>query len=307
MGSPFLITSNPLRLLIVIGLVLGLVCAAHSATSEKQPRLGLISTELTLDGTPQQVLYVFEREPGVVLQLPALISVAPQHPLGATAGARTVAVALPASMIPREIRSIRGCFLAFADGQILGATPVKEWTREEIMTGALSVQQLESLSSELNQKMLLAKLQLSKTRKELDELREAASIAAGVDGIIDLKLSLEKLRVLVTEKKREIERLRQLLERSRGLEEAPGVLEQHQELLMQLKEVARTTVIAERVSQKKKAMAASEFDQKIALIEKMQNYNPEQIARDVLRLRAERKDLEMKLSPQAPEQQQLDF
>lgn len=141
-----------------------------------------------------------------------------------------------------------------------------------------------------------SRAQLRAIADELRLLRDRASQIAGINDIVDLKVELANLQGRGQATQTEVQRLEALKMLGRHLPDPPQSKELQQQLLTDLKETAQVTATADRLNTRRRQAAAQTVEQKLALIKETQNYDPEQLGREVLRLRNIRRELQARVS-----------
>lgn len=177
------------------------------------------------------------------------------------------------------------------------ATPITGWTMEQIRENNRSVNALLEESSTLEAEFKSKQVELTEVEAKLGELRNRASQIAGVDEIIDVKMKLTQVRGYGADNEVEQRRLRDLVERGRAYDEPDNSRIRVQQLSQQLAETARVTALAERLNARRREAARESVERKIALVQEMRGVDAEALAREVLRLRSERRELEAQLGP----------
>lgn len=187
------------------------------------------------------------------------------------------------------------------DGQgQFAATPVARMTGKELLENTKSVDTLQENIDAIKAQLSSADLAEAKIDPELAQLRMGISQLVKIDDLVQLRLMVSYLEADVAKKFEEIKRLQDLLAagRAQGEEESYGDL--RQDLSMRLRETAQVTAMADRLQNRKKRAAQTALEYKMNLIQTTQGVDPNSLAREVLRLRAERQNLERELGVAAP-------
>ncbi len=185
-------------------------------------------------------------------------------------------------------------FLIGADS-VVATTPVRYIDKESIVENSKRVELLEDRLQSFQAKLHLEEQKLQMLEHEMRPLREEAAKIAGVDDIIDLKMELTRLKGFGEENVVEIERLKTLLELGRTMSDPPDIYQRKQKLSEHLREAAKATAMADRLNERRRAAAVSSLEKKIAMVRETKNYDREALAKQVLFLRAKRKQLEARL------------
>jgi len=226
----------------------------------------------------------------------------------------TAAVVLPAERNPGEYLTAtalkpvpsKGDFYStfFLKGRdaAFAATPVRTLKaeadrsppRKDFEARALEVETLfQELSKSVAQK-----------ESQLKVLRDKAMKLAGVDEIVRLQMEHNRLQASGDRRVSEQTRLRELINLGRKLPDPEGIDLLRQKLSGELRDTAQATALADRLKVRKKQAAKETLQEKLNLVKEMSKYNREEIAREILALRARRKELEKRIGALIPAEAQ---
>lgn len=180
---------------------------------------------------------------------------------------------------------IRGKDALFAATPVRRVSEVDRRSREDIAT---SVQELERERLDIERVIGFSEIKLR-------ELRLRAMQIAGVDELIKLQTELNRLQTADKNRQAEEDRLKQLVKIARSQKDPEGIDLLRQSLSENLRDTAQATALAERLKSRKKRSALESFQEKMALIKEMSQYSREELAREILTLRARRRELERAL------------
>lgn len=170
------------------------------------------------------------------------------------------------------------------------ATPVRLRTQGQAQ--AIDAKALQEESANSKNHLIDVRRNYETVSGELASLRSQAAKIVEIDDIIDLKSELSGLKGFGEQKSAEKLRLQALIERGRKQSEPTEADERRQDLSDNLRDAARVTAMADRLRTQRKESAKATFQRKLALVREMSRYNPEELAREILKLRTKRKNLE---------------
>ena len=271
--------------------------AAQTAEEQSGPRIHLIDQIVRAPFTPRSTFALVEEEPGKLHQYPAEVVDLRETMTGAVLSRELLAgVALVLPQIrPREHKLSATFFLA-GDKSEFAATSVKRWSQEALSENSIDIEELQDGLGRIKEQIEKKRAELASLQESLRPLREKASRIASVDEIIDLKMELESLKGFSQEKMDEVERLNRLVENARRLPDPERIDERRHELSLHLREAARATSMADRLNDRRKRASVVAFHDKLRKVKETANVDAEVLAREVLRLRAQRKELEERLN-----------
>ena len=148
---------------------------------------------------------------------------------------------------------------------------------------------------QLEEKVRLAAAEHEALQADLSDLRRQASQISEINDIVNLKMRLNSLQSAFAAKERQAERLRRLIDRGRQIEDPEGIDDRRLELSAALTEAAKVTAIADRLAKRQQDAARQTFLRKISVVQELDESNPEDLAREVLQLRKQRRELENRL------------
>jgi hypothetical protein len=187
-------------------------------------------------------------------------------------------------------------FLKGADGSF-AATPVKQAERSELVENGLSLEELEMEEKRLRNRSASVSEENSRLSDSLQDLRQRASQIAGVEDIVDIKMELARLQGFGEQASAESGRLRALLDYGRKYKDASDINRLRYELTLHLQEAAKKTAVADRLNSRRKQAAKSSLEQKLALVGETRGYDAQALAKELLKLRAQIKELEQRSVP----------
>lgn len=192
----------------------------------------------------------------------------------------------------KEPSSLLTFFLRGKDASF-AATPVRKLTSDEVQLTPKEEFDAEALQAD-QQRQQIERESLS-YGTQLQDLRSRAMRIAGVDELIQLQTELNRYQTAEDQRQSEEVRLQELLRVGRQVADPADVDPLRQKLSESLRDTAQVTAHADRLKNRKKEAAKEEFQEKLALIKEMGRYSREELAREILMLRAKRKQLEARL------------
>jgi hypothetical protein len=184
------------------------------------------------------------------------------------------------------------CFFIKGREASFAATPVR--INETALTSP-SLEEIEKENASLQSEQIQIKNKLAESLKQLYEQRGKAMLVGGVDSIIQLQTEINRIRNADIRRDNEQIRLKELVALGRKEQDSIGFDELRQQLSGALKDTAQATALADRLKSRKKQTAKQSLDDKLKLIRETSTINREEVAREILSLRAKRKQLEAAL------------
>ena len=181
------------------------------------------------------------------------------------------------------------CFFLKGKDATFAATPV----RTNDSTTPPTLEEIERESSTLQLALITLKNNLTELQKRLIGLRDKAMLVGGVDSIIQLQTEINRIHNADARRDNEQVRLKELVALGRKEQDITDMDELRQQLSGALKDTAQATALADRLKSRKKQTAKQSLDDKLKLIRETSTINREEIAREILSLRAKRKQLEV--------------
>lgn len=193
-------------------------------------------------------------------------------------------------------------FLSSIDGDY-AATTVERWTYKQLQENTKSREQLEKEFLDLQKEIPKQRARNDSLEQELERTRDRASQVSDLADIVGLQNALNQLQSSDSTAANEIElqRLRELISRSRELPVSVVTQEKRLELSLQLKEMALATATTEHIRSLRKQSASSNYFRKLELARQAEGVDIRGLATKVLSLRQKRKELESRLGVRAAE------
>ena len=249
---------------------------------------GIVDQIISVSFEPQVYFILREAGPGVVKQYKA----AALELHDAEPGSRKFIVG---SYIPSGTDDFHFSFFLAAENSAFAASEIKRWNEDDLRKNTTSTTVLEQRIAELEDKIKIKRVEAADLEEQLTGVRARASELAGVDKIIKLKTKLHNLEQTAGHDKSETERLKELTDNGRELEDPEDIDQYRKELSANLEEAAKVTAVAERLNQRKKESAKSSFMKKVELVKQMDTSDPDDLAREILQLRRKRREFENRL------------
>lgn len=269
---------------------------AETAAQNAQGKAYLLQQAVSLPASPESALVIVEVGPGTVSQFPAGFVELPTNVQNlATRKQRLLGAAVPINSLPSHQTPVQFTFFAVTKDASVSATPVKKWTSQELGANSRPTAQLKQESQQLQLDIESLRKEQTEITEQLNRQKEKASSLAGIDEIVNLKMRYAFLTSHQDEQNRTVEQLRKTIERARDQLPPADVDRRRQELSISLKETARRTAIARRLTARKQESAVAGFQKKLELIKQYEGVDAEALAREVLTLRIQRKQLQEKL------------
>ena len=206
-----------------------------------------------------------------------------------------VGAAVPIEIVNQSEGRFHSSFFLTGPKATFAATPIKRTSKRELDADDMTVQAMSREIEKIEEDFSRRKKELGAIEESLSLLRTKASAIAGVDEIVDLKMELSKLKGYGQEKSAETERLKALIETGRRQKETRDLDPLKSELTIHLRDVAGKTANADRLEQRKQDSARTSLNQKMELVRETEGEDAEALAREMVKLRAQRKELEAKL------------
>lgn len=285
-----------LRIIVAAGVVaasLQLTITAAHAQGEIPPDIGILQQSIVVPFEPVSVYALQEVGPGSVKQFRA-VSYTPgdvKPPPGSNA-------TLSVGAAVRQNRDLGDAstfhftfFVTGIEGQF-AATEMQGWSWKKLAENTLPFGVMERELALYEKEAAELESGNHDTEVKLAQLREQASKIAEVDELIDLKSELANTRGFDERKLDEISRLRALAEIGRTDPAQPDVDLMRIQLSTQLSEAAKATAMSDRLNRRKRDAAMASYRRKLDLIRRNEGIDPQELAREILRLRKRRKELE---------------
>ncbi len=206
-----------------------------------------------------------------------------------------VGAAVPLEVVSQGEGRFHSSFFLTGPKAVFAATPVRRSTMRDLEAGDMTVQAMSREIEKIEEDYSSRKTELQGIEDRLSSLRSKASAIAGVDEIVDLKMELDKLKGYGQEKAVETDRLKQLIDTGRKQKDSFDLDPLKSELTVHLRDVAGKTANADRLEQRKQDSARTSLNQKMELVRQMEGEDAELLAREMVKLRAKRKELEARL------------
>jgi len=189
-------------------------------------------------------------------------------------------------------------FAIFSNDKEFGqqAIPVKNWSSTRLIANTPSKADLKTEINGAKKGVALLIKDRSRVERLLNPLQDKATKIGHVDEIIDLELQLASLKQSLKDKDLLIKELESLTKRGRSLKDPENLNLTRSVLSEHLKKAAKITSTADRLERRKRQIATRTFKRKLKAIQEMEYSSTENMAREVLRLRKVRKDLEEQLN-----------
>jgi len=171
------------------------------------------------------------------------------------------------------------------------ATPVRRVTSTELQSAEKGEFEVEALTTE--QERQATEKDIMSLSYKLRELRALAMKSAGVDDLVQIQTELNRYQSAGVQRQNEGERLKELLAIGRKESESLNLDPLRQKLSEDLRDTAQVTALADRLKTRKKQTAKEGFQEKLSLVKEMSRYSREDLAKEILALRAKRKELEI--------------
>lgn len=258
--------------------------------------IGFVDELISSDLNPSRVFGLVEIGPGEVARYPARFldyHEVIKYPRSTDTINHWI-VASPLN-IPAEKATLLFTFFLIEDKQTFAGTPVVGRSVAKVASESKAISQLEGDVTELRKKLVRQVAMLEGLDKELAELRKQASQIAGVEDIIGLKMELAELEGFSSEQESERGRVERLVKIGRKQSQPKKLRARRRELQGHLKEAAKVTAMADRLSARKRNAALGKLHSQIALVKGASSSNREILAQQALQLRKKRRALEAKL------------
>jgi hypothetical protein len=275
------------------------VFAQSAAQNNNQPipvDVGVIDQIINVTFEPFAVFLLLETGVGDIKQYQAaaveLIALGAQ-----SAGSRQLIVGAPVIMNGQGLEDNTFHFTFFMAGQnaSFAATEVKNWSIEQLRKDTISLHDLLGEIAQLENKLRVKRVENLNLEESLASLRKRASDIAEIGQIVKLKMELKALSNAYQEKQAEAERLKSLIDLGRQVRDPEGIDQYRLELSLHLQEAAKVTAIADRLSKRQQEAARQNFMRKIGMVKEMDTSDPAALAKEVLQLRKQRRELENRL------------
>ena len=295
----------PVRYCIWLAFAWSLVLPCSAQEPALGSRVGVVDAIVGEDFSPTTAFVLQEVGPAQVRQYPAEVTPVAEK------GKTKVALPLTAVGAPVPLETVTEQFhftFFLADDEArFRSTPVQRWTAEELRMNSLSSNALERDIRDLDDEIKDKRVEAVEIQDQRATMFRKASQITNIEAILNLQRERSSLERSLVERRAEIERLESLIERGRQLEDPPLVDQMRKELSLHLKEAAKVTAMADRLNRRQKESAVQTFNQKLRMVKDMEREDPESLAREVLRLRRKRRELESRLGSSASEDEEADF
>lgn len=291
---------------------LALTCSSLSTAVADTPResvdlslkdkVGFVDQLVSVPFTPTKVFVIEEVGPGEVQRFPGYV-VQAQGGAAQSAGNQEVLVGarVPLSNLGSDKQVFHFTFFLLDNVASFAATPVKRWSRKMLVDNSRPIDDLRVEVESVERKVQVQKMEHQAIDERLKALRDRASLIADIDKIVDLKVELGRLKSYVEDKSIEQQRLKKLIDDSRKNSEMGSDIDVlRRDLSSDLQEAAQVTAMADRLNSRRRDAAVASMQKKIALIKEMKAVDPEALAKEALKLRARRKELETRLNVGSP-------
>lgn len=238
---------------------------------------------------PQKAFLLQEQSSGEVIQYPAQVSLAPSE-----VGSEFI---VGAQIFNEKVHSGGhfAFFLIDQNGSFFSA-PIIYWSRDALEKNYLSPLELRAEAEESKQRADKLELELEVRSRDLVALKQRVVEVAGVSGIVDLQTELEELKSRNQEMILEQQRLKELVLLGRKEPDPQDSKLWRRDLSAQLREAAQATAMADRLNRRRREAAMSSLKDKLRLIKETRQYDPKELASEVLELRKKRRNLETRLN-----------
>lgn len=174
--------------------------------------------------------------------------------------------------------------------------PVRGAIYEEIRAEAVSItaldEKIKAATQELKREDRFAKSE----DERLETLKTQALQMTGVDDLVELNTELDSLNDAPVLSDAELSRLNELYKVGSRSVADPITAESISDLNKQLFQITRLTTDVDRAERSKMSRRHTDVEGRIQMIRESLSVNSEEIAREVVRLRARRKELEQQLT-----------
>lgn len=253
---------------------------------------------------PSRISILQEVALGKVLRYPAYsLILAEDVTTGKQNSAGLMTLLVGAAIYPEltNLRKGKAHYTFFLAGEAAGnrsfsATPIRRWSKIEVDEYSKSTSELEKTIVDVHKETAAKVKQIKLRDVKLKQLRERVAQVAGVDGIVELKMELAKLRAFDS-KDNEIQgSLVKLVEVGRQMADPENAKLWRKSLAEDLRGAAEVTAMADRLAKRRRQAALKAFKSQSQLIKAMKDYDPQMLARKLLKLRKKRRELEGRLN-----------
>lgn len=252
------------------------------ATATAQPA-GVIDYLPPLGSTPLNSVVLLESATGSVQVYSATLT-----PISDTA--RTLIAAGAPARPPQNSFGV-----AFLTDPLREAPKVQTWSADAYTINAMSEQVLRQDILDLDQSLQAERIRSVDVQDRAREYERAIIEALALAELREKKEEQRELERSIFEKQREILRLERVIERGRQFDAPENITAMRLELGSHLRETAQVTAAADHLTRRKLDAARGRVRAKLKLIEQLKAEDSEALARELLSLRAKRRELESRL------------
>ncbi|MBL7661578.1 hypothetical protein JNK13_02385 [bacterium] len=208
------------------------------------------------------------------------------------------------TLLPANITELWSTFFLVGPGLKLAATPLRKYNLQQLKSEDADLESANRTLAAERIKLTQLKAQIENQEQEMRKLRSQAAAVAGIDTLIDLKLKLTQTKGFGENAELEIIRLKKLVKLTRERKDPIDINQRLTALNDDLLEATRATLIQGRLQSRRKKVAKLSYEDKVKLIEKLQEFDLETLKLRLSELRAKRMSLENQTSqtsnPQVP-------
>ncbi|MFN8389990.1 MAG: hypothetical protein U0136_06845 [Bdellovibrionota bacterium] len=283
--------------------------ARIDTAAAQQPSSGIIEQTIAVPFRPVTVYALVSGADGSIQQYHAVaVPMAPGATEVEVGQTVTVGAVVP---LPNTSAALEGSFsftffLVNLNGEF-AATEVQSWTYKMLAANNRSISELDQDRAQIEHDIPLQREENNKLEARLTQVREQASKIAGVDDILDLKTELANLKDFDEKKFSDLERLHALYKAGSTVPDPKDVQDLRVKLLNQLRLAAQVTAEADRLGMSRQESALAEYKRKVDLVKSTAGEDPQALAKQILQLRKQRRELEGRLNLGAGGEQNGDF
>ncbi len=268
--------------------------------------IGVIDTVMNENFSPTASFVLQEVGPAQIRQYRAKVT--PLVEKGKTSK-ETPLIAIGAPVPLTEVKGpFRFIFLLADDNSRFRSTPVQQWTAEELRMNSIGTSALEIDIRDLDKEIKDKRVEAVELKEQMASVLEKASKLTDLDVLLKLQREEIALKRNISERQVQIKQLELLIEEGRNRQDSADVDKMRKELSLHLRDAAKVTSMADRLNRRQQSAAVQTFDQKVKMVRQMEREDPEALAREVLRLRKKRRELEGRMtSAPGSDSQEGDF
>lgn len=185
--------------------------------------------------------------------------------------------------------------VAFVTSPLRESPEIEFWNPELILFNQISENSLQRDTLDLDQSIQKIRIK-SVELQDLISAQETELIRKlEIPALRDVMEEQRELRRSIDEQQREIARLETVIEDGRNLPTPENINSMRIELSEHLREAAKVTSVADRLTRRKLEAARLRLKEKLNMIEELKKQDPAALAREILKLRKERRELENRL------------